>query len=102
MTEEHRPPAKHKTVRGALQYVADHPNLTTPPIDTPVWHLIALTLFEIANSPDARVKGSLTRASRAQRMIADRLVGLRRRGTHPATAQEQTVILKDLTAGVVR
>lgn len=88
---------KHKGVREALQYVADNPELRTAPIDTPVWELIARILFEIANSPDAKVRGSMARATKAQKMIADRLVGTRRAGTHPAQAKRQQVAFVDLT-----
>ena len=94
--------ARHKTVREALQHVADNPESTRDPIDTPVWELIARILYDHANSPDARVRGSLARATRAQKMISDRLVGTRRAGTHPAQAREQTVMLKDLTGAIGR
>ena len=94
--------ARHKTVREALQYVADNPETTRDPIDTPVWELIARILYDIANSPDARVRGSMARATRAQAMISDRMVGTRRAGTHPAQARKQTVMLKDLTGAIGR
>lgn len=94
--------ARHKTVREALVYVADNPEMTRDPIDTPVWELIARILYDHANSPDARVRGSLGRATRAQKMISDRLVGTRRAGTHPAQARQQTVMLKDLTGEIGR
>jgi hypothetical protein len=90
-----------KTVREALQYVADHPQLVGPPIEAPAWELIAHTLFEVANSPDAKVRGSMARATKAQRMIADRLVGTRRPGTSPAVKREQQIEFADLTAGVI-
>ena len=91
--------SRHKTVRQALQYVADHPELTTAPIDTPMWELIARILFELANNPDPKVRGSMARATRAQKMIADRLVGTRRRGTHPSQLRRQEVLFRDLTRG---
>ena len=94
--------ARHKTVREALQYVAENPDMKQDPIDTPVWELIARILYDIANSPDARVRGSMARATRAQRMISDRTVGTRRAGTHPAQAREMTVMLKDLTGTIGR
>lgn len=92
---------RHRGVREALQYVADHPDLRTAPIDTPVWELVSRILFEIANTPDAKVRGSMARATRAQKMISDRLVGTRRPGTHPAQAKKQQVSFVDLTVGVI-
>lgn len=94
---EYTPLVKHRSVRDSLQYVANHPQMKTDPIDTPMWELIARILFEIANSPDTRVRGSMGRATRAQRMISDRLVGLRRPGTHPARARKMQVAFVDLT-----
>ena len=37
--------SRHKTVRAALQHVVDNPEMTTPPIDTPVWELVARILL---------------------------------------------------------
>lgn len=93
--------SKHKGVREALQYVADHPELRQAPIDTPVWELVARILFELANNPDAKVRGSMARATRAQKMISDRLVGTRRPGTHPARATRAEVTFRDLTEGAI-
>ncbi len=90
-----------KTVREALQYVADHPEKTTDPIDTPVWELMGRTLFELANTPNAKVRGSMAKATKAQKIITDRLVGLRRPGTHPAQARDTTISFVDLTAGAL-
>lgn len=93
---------KHRGVREALKYVADHPTPSTDaPIDTPVWELIGRTLFEVANTPDAKVRGSLARATKAQKMISDRLVGTRRPGTHPVVRRETGINFVDLTAGEV-
>lgn len=91
--------ARHRGVREALRHVANNPEVTTAPIDTPVWELIARILFEIANSPNAAVRGSMTRATRAQKMITDRMVGKRRAGSHPAQAKQHEVTFLDLTAG---
>ena len=92
--------ARHKTVRQALQHVADHPAATSDPIDTPVWELVCRVLFDVAQHPDAKVRGGLTRASKAQRMIARRLVGKRRPGTHPAQHKKQQISFVDLTQGI--
>src|SRR5690606_13650940 len=59
-----------KSVREALAYVAARPVATTAPIDTPCWELVGRTLFKIANSPDAKVRGSMARATKAQKLIA--------------------------------
>lgn len=90
------------SVRQSLKYVADHPEPSTEaPIDLPVWEAMGRSLFQIANTPDATVRGSLARASKAQRMIADRLVGTRRPGTHPAVQRDEAISFVDLTAGSV-
>lgn len=93
---------RHKTIPEALQYVADHPEQSQPDtIDVPVWELVARTLFDIALHPDRRVRGSMARANKAQKMIMDRLVGRRRAGTHPATVKEEAIEFVDLTQGVL-
>lgn len=92
---------KHKGIREALQYVANHPEPKGEAADMPTWEMISRILFEIANTPDARVRGSYARATRAQKMISDRLVGTRRPGTHPAQAKKQQVTFVDLTAGAL-
>lgn len=90
--------AKHVTIRQALQNVADHPELETDEI---VWvhthELVARALFEIANRPDASVRGSMARANKARKMILDRLVGKRRAGSHPATRIDVPLEFEDLT-----
>lgn len=89
---------KSVTVRQALQQVADYPTrLDDEIIQAPVHELIARTLFDIANRPDATVRGSMNRANKARRMILDRLVGKRRAGTHPATRTEADLEFVDLT-----
>lgn len=94
--------SKHKTVREALQYVADHPEIrVSAPIDMPVWEMISRILFDIANSPDPKKRGSMSRATKAQKMITDRLVGTRRPGTHPSRAKKQQVTFVDMTQGAI-
>ncbi|GEP27956.1 hypothetical protein CLE01_25540 [Cryobacterium levicorallinum] len=58
-------------------------------------------LFELANSPDKKVRGSMARATKAQKIILDRLVGRRRPGTHPAQVQVDAINFIDLTVGVI-
>lgn len=93
---------KTKSVREAMAYAADHQVPDADPIDTPMWHLLCLQLFEVANNPQVKVRGSLNRATRAQRMILDRMVGRRRAGTHPVEAGKKQVDFVDLTAGLIQ
>ena len=88
-----------KSIRDALEYVAKHPEPTLDPIDTPVWELVARSLYDIANNPQPKIRGGLARATRAQRMILDRKVGRRRTGTHPAQKEQTSIAFKDLTQG---
>ena len=92
--------SKQVSVRQALQYVADYPvPLTDEVIQMPVHELVARSLFDIANRPDAAERGSMTRANKARKMILDRLVGKRRAGSHPATRAKIEVEFLDLTGG---
>ena len=91
---------KHLTVQQALQLVAENPELATDEItQVRVHELVCRSLFEIANKPDATVRGSLARANKARKMILDRLVGKRRAGSHPATRHEVPIEFVDLTSG---
>jgi hypothetical protein len=93
---------RNKTVQEALQYVADHPTQSRDAtIEVPVWELISRQLIHIANSPDKRVRGSMARATRAQKMLLDRLVGRRRPGTHPAQTHNEGIEFADLTSAVI-
>jgi hypothetical protein len=92
----------HTTIQQALQHVADHPRMATDvTIDVPVHELVARALFEIANSPDEGVRGSMTKATKAQRLILDRMVGTRRPGSHPAARKNDSIDFVDLTEGVL-
>jgi hypothetical protein len=89
---------RHKKIAEALQYVADHPvRSTEAPIDAPAYELVSRALFQLANSPDASVRGSLGRANRAQKLILNRMVGRRRPGTHPAQSRSEEIEFVDLT-----
>ena len=68
-------------------------------IATPVYELIGFTLFDIANSGDARVRGSIRRSTRAQKIIMNRMVGLRRPGSRPVTRENDGLEFVDLTVG---
>ena len=100
-TEEAPLLAKHKGVREALESYVRNPTTALEPIDTPVWWLVSQTLFEVANSPNTKIRSSLARATRAQKIIADRLVGTRRPGSHPAVAKDTKVAFIDLTQGMI-
>ena len=89
---------KHVTIRQALQNVADRPELGTDEIVQIHTHeLVCRSLFEIANRPDASVRGSMARANKARKLILDRLVGKRRAGSHPATRVQVPIEFVDLT-----
>lgn len=89
---------KSITIKDALQRVADRPEMTTDElIQVPVHELVCRNLYEIANNPDASIRGAQQRANRARKMILDRLVGKRRAGSHPATRQETSIDFVDLT-----
>mgnify|MGYP001173712418 FL=1 len=91
-----------RTVREALQHVADYPRPVSDDMTTMhTGELIARTLYDIANKPDANVRGSMARANKARRLIMNYLAGRRRVGTKPH--QKQVVILKmnDLTGGEI-
>lgn len=70
-------------------------------VDRPVFDLVAQSLFEIANAPDPKVRGAMARATKAQRMILNRMVGTRRPGSHPAARQTEELQFADLTVGVL-
>ena len=70
-------------------------------IATPVYELIGFTLFDIANSGDVRVRGSIRRSTRAQKIIMNRMVGLRRPGSRPVTRENDGLEFVDLTVGVI-
>lgn len=90
-----------KTVREALLYVSKHPEPSTDPLEMPVWEHVARGLFDTANSPNPKVRGSMAKATRAQQMILDRMVGRRRAGSRPISGGKTEVTFVDLTAGVL-
>ncbi|QDF17003.1 hypothetical protein SEA_YELLOWPANDA_53 [Microbacterium phage YellowPanda] len=89
---------RHKTIRQALSYVDRNPDWPEiQRLDMPIWELISRNLFDIANHPNTKVRGSLARATRAQRILLDRLTGTRRQGTNPAVRNSKSLQLLDLT-----
>lgn len=94
--------AKHKSIKQALEYAAAHPEGSTEDrMNMPAWEHIARNLYRHANSPDSRVVGSIGRATRAQKMILDRLTGTRRAGSHPATRTKKDITFVNLTGGAI-
>lgn len=92
---------KHVTVREALQAVADNPIPSDDEIQTRVHELLARSIYDIANRPEANKRGSLARANKARKILLERLVGRRRAGSHPATRTRVAVTFVDLTAGSI-
>ena len=91
-----------RTIREALQHVADYPvPLSDDVVTMHTGELIARTLFDIANKPDANVRGSLARANKARRLIMNYLAGRRRVGTEPHTKQNDSLTMNDLTGGAI-
>jgi hypothetical protein len=91
---------KNVTIRQALQQVADYPvPLTDEVIQMPVSEMIARTLFDIANKGDSNVRGSMSRANRARKMILDRMAGRRRPGTKPVSNARVDITYINLTGG---
>lgn len=90
------------TIRQALQNVANYPEMVDDAvIDRPVHELVARTLFDIANNPDASVRGSMGRANRARKLILDRLGGRRAAGTAPHMKVSQQLEFIDLTTAAL-
>lgn len=90
--------AVKRTVRQSLQYVADYPQpVNDELILMHTGELVARTLYDIANKPDVNVRGSLSRANKARKMIMDRLDGTRRPGTAPQRHEVDVLHMRDLT-----
>ena len=93
---------RHVTIRQALQQVADYPQpVDDNVVNHPIHELVARTLYDIANSPDQSVRGSMGRANKARKLILDRMVGRRRAGTSPAMKNQIQVEMRDLTGGEI-
>lgn len=87
------------TIKQALQYVGAHPEPKTDTyLELPVHELVCRMLFDIANTVDISNSGSMQRASVAQAMIFNRMVGRRHTGTHPSRGeQKDKLVFHDLT-----
>ena len=90
------------SIRQALQQVADHPQLVSDDlVNMKTYELVCRSLFEIANNPQLKERGSLNRANVARHMILTRLVGRRRAGSHPATNTKVKINFVNLTGAEV-
>lgn len=93
---------KHTTIRQALQHVADYPQpVTDEVVNMPVSELVARALYDIANQPDASVRGSMAKANKARKIILDRMGGRRRSGTTPPSGGTVPIEFVDLTGGAL-
>ena len=93
---------RHVSIKQAMQYVADHPEVEHDNLITlPVHELVVRTLFEIANSPTQVNSRAMSRANAARSIILKRLVGKRRAGSHPATHKKVDLKIMDLTGGEI-
>ena len=71
-------------------------------LERPAYELICTALFEIANNGGSSERGALSRAVSAQKVIANRLVGLRKPGTAPVTREDDSVDFIDMAGEVTR
>lgn len=91
----------HTSIRQALQRVAAGKISSDAPIEAPVHELVSLALFDIANHPDPKVRGTMRRATRAQKIILDRMVGKRLPGSNPAAKKNVEINFVDLTVSEI-
>ena len=91
----------HITVRQALQRVAASKISSGAPIEAPVHELVSMALFDIANHPDPKKPGTMRRATRAQKIILDRMVGKRLPGSNPAAKKNSEINFVDLTVSEI-
>ncbi len=87
---------RHKTVKGALEWVAKHPMPPPAPIEAPIWELVARQLFQSANQVGG-TRQEMKATNAASKIIFDRMVGKRKAGTHPAMVTKQKIDIVDFT-----
>lgn len=92
------------TVQQALQKAADtwQEDRELDWTTAPVHQLVALTLFDIANSGSLKERGSIGRATKAQKIILNRMVGLRQPGSRPVSKTADGIEFVDLTMGALQ
>ena len=91
------------SVKQALERVASAPPLdeNADYTELRVHELVARALFDIANDPNPRKPGAMARATKAQRMILDRMVGTRKPGSSPVGTGDSSLEFVDLTQGAL-
>ena len=91
------------SVKQALERVAQLPPLEEDADYTQVkvHELVARALFDIANNPNPKKPGAMARATKAQKMILDRMVGTRKPGSSPVGTGDSGIEFIDLTAGAI-
>ena len=90
------------TVAQAIKHVSQYPNPVDDDIvNQKVYEIIPRVLFQIANTPDQKVRGSLARSTKARKMILNRLVGRRRPGSRPLGTTGTAVTFDDMTQGLL-
>lgn len=90
------------SIRQALQAYTDNPRVAEITVETKVYEAIPQILFDIAKHPNAKVRGGMSKATRAQKMILDRRVGTRRPGTNPVVMKKESVEFHDLTTAEIK
>jgi len=91
---------KFKTIKQALQYVQQNPgwpsDRITDRMDMPAWEMMSRNIFDMASiRPSNRTEMNM--ATRAQKILLDRLGGTRRMGTNPAVRKDKALQIVDLT-----
>jgi len=91
---------KFKTIKQALTYVKDNPgwpsDRVTDRMNMPAWEMMSRNIFDMASMrPETR--SEMNMATRAQKILLDRLAGTRRMGTNPAVRQKNALQIVDLT-----
>lgn len=91
---------KFKTVRQALIYVKDNPgwpsDRVTDRFEMPAWEMMARNIYDMASLRPAN-RTEMNMATRAQKILLDRLGGTRRMGTNPAVRRNSRPQIVDLT-----
>lgn len=89
------------SIQKALKGAADNPaDSDDNRLDMPIHEHIAHKLWDIANYPNHTKRGSMRRATRAQKIIMDYMVGLRKPGSLPLSKKGGEIEFVDLTAGI--
>ena len=91
----------HISIKTALEQVAANPALKSDNLlIMPVYEAVARKLYDISRNPSGTFRGQ-QRAVRAQKLIANRLAGLRGAGTLPVHEEPDEIEFLDLTGGAL-